>query len=202
MIGGLAWLFSAAAADARQPGSSPSLGARAFTAVARKPPPTVAGPASTSPVPGTTSSVPGPQVRMWWSVFAQFIGRIAVLGQVVGGPAIPDFIDRLAAGGRMILVGAVAGLPPTDFGMRLVHAFRQSRSYSTFSLDAVPIATWKKTRSELFDAAVAGHLHPVVHKVMGLVMGLDQATEAHQLMDNGAVSGRIVTPHLSRAAAA
>lgn len=52
-------------------------------------------------------------------------------------------------------------------------------------------------RSELFEAAVRGALHPVVHKVMVL----DQADEAHRLMDGGAVFGRIVlTPYPSAAA--
>lgn len=111
-----------------------------------------------------------------------------VIIDIVGGDAVPDFIDRLAPNGRMVLVGIVAGLPPADFGMRLMHTFRQSRSFATFSLDTVPIDKWRKTRSELFDAAVSGTPHPVVHKVMAL----DQAAEAHRLMDEGTVFGRIV----------
>jgi NADPH2:quinone reductase len=111
-----------------------------------------------------------------------------VIIDIVGGDAIPDFIDRLNPNGRMVVVGVVAGLPPADFGMRLMHAFRQSRSFATFSLDTVPIDEWKKTRSELFDAAAEGSLHPVVHKVMAL----DQAPESHRLMDDGSVFGRIV----------
>lgn len=99
-----------------------------------------------------------------------------------------DFIDRLAPNGRMVVVGVVAGMPPADFGMRFMHTFRQSRSFATFSLDTVPIGTRKRTRSELFDAAVTGRPHPVVHEVMRL----DQAAEAHRLMDGGTVFGRIV----------
>ena len=114
-----------------------------------------------------------------------------VIIDIVGGDAMPDFIDRLAPNGRMVAVGVVAGMPPADFGMRLVHAFQQSRSFATFSLGTVPIDERKKTRSELFDAAVTGSRHPVVHKVMGL----DHAAEAHRLMDDGTVFGRVfLTP--------
>ena len=61
-----------------------------------------------------------------------------VIIDIVGGPALPAFIDRLAPNGRLVLVGAVAGLPPADFGRRLLRAFQQSRSFATFSLDTVP----------------------------------------------------------------
>ena len=111
-----------------------------------------------------------------------------VVIDIVGGDAIPAFIDRLNPNGRMVVVGAVAGLPPADFGMRLIQNFRLSRSFATFSLDTVPVAERNKTRSELFDDAARGSLHPVVHAVMGL----DQAAEAHRLMDDGTVFGRIV----------
>lgn len=111
-----------------------------------------------------------------------------VIIDIVGGDAMPAFIDRLNPNGRLVLVGVVAGMPPADFGMRLLQAFRQSRSFATFSLDTVPLDEWNRTRSELFDAAAGGSLHPVVHQVMAL----DQAAEAHRLMDDGSVFGRIV----------
>ncbi|WP_370354172.1 zinc-binding dehydrogenase [Catenulispora sp. EB89] len=111
-----------------------------------------------------------------------------VIIDIVGGAAMPDFIDRLNPNGRLVLVGIVAGMPPADFGMRLLQAFRQSRSFATFSLDTVPIDTWNSARAEQFEAAAKGDLHPVVHHVMGL----HQAADAHRLMDDGSVFGRIV----------
>ena len=111
-----------------------------------------------------------------------------VIIDIVGGDALPDFIDRLKPNGRMVVVGIVAGMAPADFGMRLMQTFRQSRSFATFSLDTIPLAERAKTRSELFEDAVRGKLHPVVHQVMEL----DQAAEAHRLMDDGLVFGRIV----------
>jgi NADPH2:quinone reductase len=111
-----------------------------------------------------------------------------VVIDVVGGADVPAFIDRLAPNGRMVLVGAVGGFPPSDFGMRLMQSFQQSRSIGTFSLDSVPTGDRDRVRAAQFDAAVQGELHPVVHDVMQL----DQAAEAHRRMDAGEVFGRIV----------
>ncbi|TDU87958.1 NADPH:quinone reductase-like Zn-dependent oxidoreductase [Kribbella voronezhensis] len=111
-----------------------------------------------------------------------------VVIDIVGGDALPTFIDRLAPNGRLILVGAVAGFPPADFGMRLLQTFQQSRSVATFSLATTAPATRAAVRADLFEAAVRGELHPVVHQTMPL----DHAAEAHDLMDRGTVFGRIV----------
>ena len=111
-----------------------------------------------------------------------------VIIDIVGGPGLPAFIDRLAANGRMVVVGMVAGAPPADFGMRLVAGFQRSRSVATFSLNTVPTGARDAARLQLFDAAVRGELHPVVH----VVLPLDQAAEAHRQMDAGTVFGRIV----------
>ncbi|EGD41847.1 oxidoreductase, partial [Nocardioidaceae bacterium Broad-1] len=62
-----------------------------------------------------------------------------VIVDIVGGPATPDFVDRLAPNGRFVVVGAVAGMPPTDVSARLIGAFQQSRSFATFSLDTIPV---------------------------------------------------------------
>lgn len=107
---------------------------------------------------------------------------------VVGGAAMPDFLDRLAPNGRFVLVGAVAGMPPADFGGRLLAAFRQSRSFAAFSLDSVPRDALATERAALFRAAAAGSLTPVVDDVLPLA----RAAEAHRRMDDGEVFGRIV----------
>lgn len=111
-----------------------------------------------------------------------------VIIDIVGGDATAAFIDRLAPNGRMVLVGAVAGMPPADVAVRLMRSFQQSRSFATFSLNTVPVAVRNAVRSEQFEAAASGRLHPVVHEVLRL----DQAADAHRLMDDGSVFGRIV----------
>ena len=42
-----------------------------------------------------------------------------VIIDIVGGPDLPSFIQRLAANGRLVAVGIVGGYPPADFGMPL-----------------------------------------------------------------------------------
>lgn len=111
-----------------------------------------------------------------------------VIVDIVGGADLPEFIDRLAPNGRLVAVGVVAGLPPADFGARLLGAFQQSRSFATFSLDTVPVAARDAVRAEQFAAAARGDLHAIVHEVLPLEM----ASEAHRRMDLGQVFGRIV----------
>jgi NADPH:quinone reductase-like Zn-dependent oxidoreductase len=111
-----------------------------------------------------------------------------VIVDIVGGPDTAEFVDRLAPNGRLVLVGAVAGFPPADFGGRLLSAFQQSRSVATFSLDSVPVPARDAVRAEQFAAAARGELHAVVHEVLPLA----QAAEAHQQMDDGTVFGRVV----------
>lgn len=111
-----------------------------------------------------------------------------VIVDIVGGAGTPEFIDRLAPNGRMIVVGAIAGMPPVDFGGRLLAAFQQSRTFGTLSLDSVPAPALADVRAEQLAAAARGELHAVVHDVLPL----DQAAEAHRQMDAGTVFGRIV----------
>ncbi|PZF10430.1 zinc-binding dehydrogenase [Curtobacterium sp. MCLR17_034] len=111
-----------------------------------------------------------------------------VIVDIAGGPAVPDFIDRLAPNGRMVLVGAVSGFPPADFGMRLMQSFQKSRSVATFSLASIDPGERDMARFASFEAAVRGDLHPVIDAVMPL----GEAATAHQRMDDGDVFGRIV----------
>ncbi|WP_197679911.1 zinc-binding dehydrogenase [Microlunatus soli] len=113
-----------------------------------------------------------------------------VIIDIVGGPQVPDFVDRLAPNGRLVIAGAVAGLPPADFGTRLVGvgAFQQSRSVATFSLNTIPASEVGRVRAQQFDAAAVGELTSVVQDVLPL----DRAADAHHRMDGGTVFGRIV----------
>ncbi|ROP61234.1 NADPH2:quinone reductase [Curtobacterium sp. ZW137] len=111
-----------------------------------------------------------------------------VVIDIVGGADVPTFIDRLAPNGRLVLVGAVAGFPPIDFGMALMQSFQASRSVGTFSLNSVPPVDRDRVRAAQFASAARGELHPVVHEVMQL----EDAANAHRQMDTGAVFGRIV----------
>jgi NADPH:quinone reductase len=111
-----------------------------------------------------------------------------VIIDVVAGPGLPSFLDRLNPNGRMVAVGVVAGYPPADFAARLFAAFQRSLSFATFSADTVSQPDRQAVRAAQFAAASHGELHTVVHELLPL----DQAVLAHQKMDAGEVFGRIV----------
>ena len=113
---------------------------------------------------------------------------VDVILDIVGGPDLPSFLDRLADNGRLVAVGIVAGHPPADFGMSLLRSFQRSRSFATFSLNTVPVTERNQIRADLLAAAARGELHAVVHDVLPLV----KAADAHRRMDSGEVFGRIV----------
>ncbi|MER5582656.1 zinc-dependent alcohol dehydrogenase family protein [Streptomyces asoensis] len=111
-----------------------------------------------------------------------------VVIDVVGGPRLPHFLDKLTSNGRYVAVGVVGGQPPADFGMRLMDAFRRSLSFAAFSSDTVPGPDRQAVRSAHFADAAHGDLRTVVHAVLPL----DQAVLAHRDMDAGKVFGRVV----------
>jgi NADPH:quinone reductase len=111
-----------------------------------------------------------------------------VIIDIVGGPDLPSFIQRLAPNGRLVAVGVVGGYPPADFGMAILGAFQRSISFGTLSLDTVPRAELTRVRTQKFAASVRGEIHAVVHDIMPLAA----AADAHRRMDAGEVFGRIV----------
>ncbi|GAA1220738.1 zinc-binding dehydrogenase [Pseudonocardia alaniniphila] len=111
-----------------------------------------------------------------------------VVIDIVAGPALPDLLDLLNPNGRVVVVGAVGGLPPSDLGSRLMASFQKSLSIATFSSATVPAADRRAVRAAQFAAAARGELRTVIHDVLPL----DQAAIAHHRMDAGEVFGRIV----------
>ncbi|MGV9213223.1 zinc-binding dehydrogenase [Micromonospora sp. RB23] len=111
-----------------------------------------------------------------------------VIIDVVAGDSMPSFFDRLNPNGRLVLVGAVGGQPPADFGATLMTAFQKSMSFATFSAATVPEAARQAVRRDQFAAVTRGELVAVVHEVLPL----EQAATAHQKMAAGQVFGRIV----------
>jgi NADPH:quinone reductase len=111
-----------------------------------------------------------------------------VIIDVVAGPDLPNFIDRLNPNGRLVIVGAVGGQPPPGFGAKLMESFQRSLSVATFSAATIPAEAKNAVRTTHFAAAARGNLTPVVHDVLPL----SEAAEAHRQMDAGNVFGRIV----------
>ncbi|MFC9660601.1 zinc-binding dehydrogenase [Nocardia sp. NPDC127606] len=111
-----------------------------------------------------------------------------VIIDIVAGADLPSFLTQLEPNGRMVVVGVMAGMPPADFGVEMIKAFRKSTSFATFSADTVPTSDRRAATAELFAAAVRGELKAVVHEILSL----EQAVLAHQKMEAGEVFGRIV----------
>ncbi|MGW3283023.1 zinc-dependent alcohol dehydrogenase family protein [Streptomyces sp. NPDC001002] len=111
-----------------------------------------------------------------------------VIIDIVAGPDLPAFFDRLDPNGRLVAVGMVGGRPPADFGTKLMASFQRSLTFATFSLDTVDGAALRAERTEQFAAAARGELQAVVHEVLPL----EEAVVAHRKMDAGEVFGRIV----------
>ncbi|WP_249345676.1 zinc-binding dehydrogenase [Microbispora sp. H11081] len=107
---------------------------------------------------------------------------------VVAGPGMPAFLERLDPNGRMVVVGVVGGQPPADFGTTLMASFRKSLSFATFSAGTVAGPARRAVRTAQFAAATRGELRTVVHEVLPL----EHAVAAHRKMDAGEVFGRIV----------
>jgi len=111
-----------------------------------------------------------------------------VIIDVVAGPDLPSFLARLNPNGRLVVVGAVGGQPPADFGMTTMAAFQRSTSFATFSAATVSADDRRAVWTDQFAAAGRGELATVVHEVLSL----EQAVLAHRKMDAGEVFGRIV----------
>ncbi|HWD01857.1 MAG TPA: zinc-binding dehydrogenase [Amycolatopsis sp.] len=111
-----------------------------------------------------------------------------VILDLIAGPDIGRFVDKLNPNGRYVVLGAVAGFPPADFGTSLLRNFQRSLSLSTFSADTVPTPELRQTTADHFTGVQNGELHPAVHEVLKL----DEAAVAHRKMDDGEVFGRIV----------
>ncbi|WP_327659252.1 MULTISPECIES: zinc-binding dehydrogenase [unclassified Streptomyces] len=109
-----------------------------------------------------------------------------VIIDIIAGPDMPTFLDRLNPNGRLVAIGMVAGPPPADLAAHMTAAFQKSLSFATFSAATVPEAAQRALRTGLFAGEVA--LDAVVHAVLRL----DEAVRAHQLMDSGEAFGRIV----------
>ncbi|RFA09205.1 NADPH:quinone reductase [Subtercola boreus] len=114
--------------------------------------------------------------------------RFDVVIDLIGGEALPGVFNLLAPNGRLVSVGIVGGHPPADFGMALIRAFQRSLTFSTFSLNTVPVPERNRVRAELFTAAARGEFRAVVQGVLPL----SAAADAHRRMDAGEVFGRVV----------
>jgi len=114
-----------------------------------------------------------------------------VIIDIVAGPDLPAFLGKLNPNGRLVAIGVMGGFPPADFGVALLQAFQRSLSFATFSLDTVPD---DDRYAAVADTLADERLTAVVHEVLPL----EQAADAHALMDRGEVFGRLALRHSSQ----
>ena len=106
----------------------------------------------------------------------------------VGGPDLEKYVSLLTENGVYVLNGAAGGFPGNDFGMSWLSRFQRSLTLACFSLNSIPAADIKSSLSQLFQSAIDGKIIPFVSEVFPL----EDAGEAHRLLETGSVFGKIV----------
>jgi NADPH:quinone reductase-like Zn-dependent oxidoreductase len=111
-----------------------------------------------------------------------------VIIDTVIGQEFPTFFSTLAANGRYLMCGGVGGLPPSDFGMKIVEHFHRSPTLHAFSLNSLSIADVAREAAALFQHVRAGRITPVIDSVMPLT----EVVAAHRKLDAGLAFGKII----------
>ena len=111
-----------------------------------------------------------------------------VIVDTVAGPAIGDFVGRLANNGQYLLCGAAGGMPPADFGMGLLMNYHKSPSLLAFSLNSVGADQYRAEGEALLAQVVTGKLIPVLDEIMAL----ETTAEALRRIIDGNIFGKLV----------
>lgn len=111
-----------------------------------------------------------------------------IIVDTVIGEEFPAFFDRLANNGHYMMCGGLGGLPPSDFGMKLLEHFHKSPTLYAFSLNSASFEDVAREAATLFDHIEAGRIAPVID----CVLPLSGAIEAHRKLDAGEAFGKII----------
>ncbi|HEX4249641.1 MAG TPA: NAD(P)H-quinone oxidoreductase [Pseudonocardia sp.] len=110
----------------------------------------------------------------------------------MGASALADNIDRLAPGGRLVIIGLQGG---TKAELDINRLLRKRASVAATNLRGRPVdgpdgkaAIVAEVRAGLWPLIEAGRVKPVVHATLPM----DQAAEAHRLLDAGGVIGKLL----------
>ena len=110
----------------------------------------------------------------------------------MGACALADNIDRLAPGGRLVIIGLQGG---TKTELDINRLLRKRASVAATNLRGRPVdgpdgkaAIVAEVRAGLWPLIEAGRVKPVVHAELPM----DQAAEAHRLLDAGGVIGKLL----------
>jgi NADPH:quinone reductase-like Zn-dependent oxidoreductase len=111
-----------------------------------------------------------------------------VIIDTVVGDEWPSYFDRLESNGRYLMCGGIGGMPPRDFGMKILEHFHKSPTLYAFSLNSIALADIEREATILWNHVQAGRILPVVHSVLPL----SKIVAAHRMLDAGDVFGKIV----------
>ncbi|HEX4358746.1 MAG TPA: NAD(P)H-quinone oxidoreductase [Pseudonocardia sp.] len=110
----------------------------------------------------------------------------------MGASALADNIDRLAPGGRLVIIGLQGG---TKTELDINRLLRKRASVAATNLRGRPVdgpdgkaAIVAEVRAGLWPLLEACRVKPVVHATLPM----DQAGEAHRLLDTGGVIGKLL----------
>lgn len=111
-----------------------------------------------------------------------------VIIDTVVGNEWPSYFDRLNANGRYLICGGIGGMPPRDFGMKILEHFHRSPTLFAASLNSIPPADIDREATTLWEHVQAGRISPVVDSVLPL----SEIVTAHRKLDAGDVFGKII----------
>jgi NADPH2:quinone reductase len=114
-------------------------------------------------------------------------GGVDVAAEAVGGSALHQVLELLAAGGRVVVYGASAG-DLTSVPVRSLFALRTMTGFSLLAWRAAQPERARAGIAELTGLLADGRLRAVT----GTRLPLAEAAQAHRLLEDRAVLGRLV----------
>jgi NADPH2:quinone reductase len=115
-------------------------------------------------------------------------GEFDIVVDMVGGATRRTSLDRLAAMGRMVVMGNASGAE--DFGIPANELWLTNKTVSGFNLAAFAGAFPETVGAGLrraVEAAASGQLQVRVE-----ILALDQAADAHRRIESGSTTGKLV----------
>lgn len=111
-----------------------------------------------------------------------------VIVDTIIGPDLPGFFNRLGNNAHYLFCGGVGGLPPADFGMKLVEHFHRSPTVHAFSLNSASVEQVAAEAAILFAHMAAGRISPVIDSILPMT----DIVAAHRKLDAGQAFGKII----------
>jgi NADPH:quinone reductase-like Zn-dependent oxidoreductase len=106
----------------------------------------------------------------------------------VMGKEFGAFFDMLTLNGQYLMCGGIGGLPPENFGMKMIEHFHKSPGLHAFSLNSVSADAVKRAAMALFQDVEAKRIAPVIDSILPL----SQVVAAHEKLEAGRAFGKVI----------